>query len=221
MKRALFGISVSLNLLGLLAVSHLLFGDLIREWLNPRDPRVAGGFFDAYPIAAGDIVFLGDSITEGGRWNEMFPDHAVRNRGIGGDRTNEILARLDHILVGPPSMIFINIGTNDLSENVGVDTILENYRLILDRTMAALPDTKVYVQSLFPRAASDRNRVEALNAGIRSISEERGMIYLDLYPNFLGEDGAIKDALTYDGLHLSGAGYQEWQRLLSPYVAGE
>ena len=72
-------------------------------------------FFRQVPIKPGDIVFVGDSLTEGARWDELFPDKPVINRGINADTVNGVLLRLDDIISGKPAKIFLLIGTNDLT----------------------------------------------------------------------------------------------------------
>ena len=75
-------------------------------------------FFTAFPVEPGDVVFLGDSITDEGRWAEMFPNLVVHNHGISADRTDHVLMRLDQVTKGQPGMVFLMIGTNDLGTDV-------------------------------------------------------------------------------------------------------
>ena len=219
MKKVLIGLSVLLNLIVVGLALYLWKGDPVYRFIHPYLSEGALSFFDAYPIHRGDIVVLGDSITAAGHWSEMFPDESIRNRGIGGDRTGDLIARFSSLTDGPADKLFIKIGTNDLGGGVAQETILENYRELLDRLAREIPSTRVYIQSVLPRRLAYRDRVERLNQALSALAKERGLTYIDLYPAFLGEDGSIRDELTYDELHLSGAGYREWQRLLAPYVA--
>ena len=70
--------------------------------------------FEVLPIHSGDIVFLGNSITDGGEWNELLANPRVKNRGISGDRSGWLLDRLDPIVGGHPKKLFLMIGVNDL-----------------------------------------------------------------------------------------------------------
>ena len=92
-------------------------------------------FFRQHPIQAGDIVFVGDSLTDGGRWEEMFPGKPVKNWGINADTTAGVFARLEDIIIGHPSAIFILIGTNDLPwyEYRSDEEILASYKQILEK----------------------------------------------------------------------------------------
>lgn len=219
MKKILVGLSVALNLVAIGCALYLWRGDAFRRFFHPTLTAASVSFFEAYPIRRGDIVVLGDSITAGGQWSELFPGERIRNRGIGGDRTEDLLARFTPLTDGPAEKLFIKIGTNDLGADVRQDKILSNYGELLDQLAREIPSTRVYIQSVLPRAGAYRERVEQLNQALASLAKERGLTYIDLYPAFLGDDGSIRDDLTYDELHLSGAGYREWQRLLAPYVS--
>ena len=105
MKTWICRISVALNVLVLLTA--------LGAWFN-RDYFVRGfldavytarvSFFSSYPPPGDSIVMLGDSITEGGEWVELFPGTPVRNRGIGGDTTTGLLARLAQVTGGEPAI---------------------------------------------------------------------------------------------------------------------
>jgi lysophospholipase L1-like esterase len=71
---------------------------------------------------------------------------------------------------------------------------------------------------VLPRQASFRPKVEALNAQILHLASERALPFIDLYPSFVSPEGGIRKELTYDDLHLSGAGYHKWQELIQPHV---
>ncbi len=172
--------------------------------------------FAATPLAVGDIVFLGDSLTEGAEWNELFPDLPVRDRGISGDTTAGVLQRLGTITSARPAAVFLLIGTNELGPALDPAPSLARQREILARIRRESPDTRVFVQSLLPRAVALRERVESYNAALREICQEAGATWIDLYPGFLAPDGSLRDELTFDELHLNGAGYRRWRELLLP-----
>ena len=70
--------------------------------------------FAKEPVVTGKVMFLGNSITEGGNWGELLGDKSIINRGIGGDVTFGIMKRLDDVVIRRPSKIFILIGINDI-----------------------------------------------------------------------------------------------------------
>lgn len=104
----------------------------------------------AWPKTANDIVFLGNSINDGGEWSELFPDTRLKNRGISGDVTTGVPHRLPNIVESNPSGIFLLIGINDLARGVPPYTVLAHIRLIVSLIHSGSPGTQVYVQSLFP-----------------------------------------------------------------------
>tara|TARA_A100001015_G_C14766833_1_gene623642 strand:- start:104 stop:607 length:504 start_codon:yes stop_codon:yes gene_type:complete len=92
-----------------------------------------------------DVAFIGDSITYAGRWSEFFPYIRVVNRGVGGDKTSDILSRLDSVLSTEPTKAYLMIGINDINQNVSISNVLENYALIVDALLGA--DIEVTIQS--------------------------------------------------------------------------
>lgn len=174
--------------------------------------------FEHFPLSAGDVVMLGDSITEGGLWNEIFPQQPIKNRGIGGDTTTGVLARLEPLISSHPAAIFLKIGTNDLTHGPDRSVSYRQYREIVDRIQKVSPNTNIYLQSLLPRAANMRNDVEAFNREIETIANEKNIVFINLYPAFLAEDGSIIDDITGDELHLNGEGYRIWQQQLQPHM---
>jgi lysophospholipase L1-like esterase len=95
----------------------------------------------------------------------------------------------------------------------------QQYRKIVSTIQAASPTTDIYVQSVLPGAVEFRDEVEAYNREIRTIASDLGVTYIDLYPDFLAPDGSIRDELTLDETHLTGAGYRLWQSLLEPTMS--
>ncbi|MBM4267923.1 MAG: sialate O-acetylesterase [Deltaproteobacteria bacterium] len=220
MRRWIVRLSFALNLAviaGALALFVSLPGLIDRYLVRPNRERLISQFA-SLPVEPGEVVFLGDSITQGGNWNELFPGVPVRNRGIGGDTTRDVLARLDQVVEGKPAQVFLLIGTNDLERGVPIATILQNEDLILTRLREGSPGTQVLLQSVLPRAASWRPQVEELNAGLAVLAEKHGATWIDLYGSFLDADGSIRNDDANDELHLLGPGYTRWRDILMPYV---
>lgn len=214
MKKPL-ALSLAFNLLVAGALVFLGLGPgrgmLMRGFLEGHQARLVSSF-EAFPLVPDDTVFLGDSITEGGPWEELFSDLRVRDRGIGGDTSDGVLRRLEQVTRAEPAKLFLLIGTNDLSRGDSEDEIVANIIEILDRLKQETPDTEVYLQSVLPRAAGYRERIEALNARLAEVALEHGSEWIDLYPRFVDpETGAIRAELSNDDLHLLGPGYTLWR----------
>lgn len=107
-------------------------------------------------VLEGKVLFAGSSLME------MFPieelvkesgsNQIVYNRGVGGFTTTDLLEQMDVCILDlKPSMIFINIGTNDLSNpDITIEQIMDNYRRIIDQIIDRLPETKIYMMAYYP-----------------------------------------------------------------------
>ena len=89
--------------------------------------------FAEMPVTSDDIVFFGNSLTNGGRWHEIFNNPNIKNRGIVGDIVQGLYDRADLILNGQPKKIFLLIGTNDISHHVGADSIAKALDKLITR----------------------------------------------------------------------------------------
>jgi lysophospholipase L1-like esterase len=167
-----------------------------------------------------EVVMIGDSITQGGIWSEMFPGVAIANRGVGGDTTVDVLARLDTVLSTKPEVAFLMIGVNDAARGRSPEEIFASYVQIVDALQGA--GVEVAIQSTIEcRSSTCGSKLEVLrglNARLGALATARGMDYIDL--NGVLADGAgLKPAYTHDGTHLNGAGYRQWVDALSETMA--
>ena len=105
------------------------------------------GHFRLLPNDRGEIVFLGDSITDGCDWSEMFHNPLIKNRGISGDVTQGVLDRLGEVVESKPAKIFLMIGINDLARGLTEKEILANIESIIREVRKKSPETKLYLQS--------------------------------------------------------------------------
>ncbi len=186
--------------------------------------------FEVLPIRSSDIVFLGNSITDGCEWSELFNNPKIKNRGISADRTKWLLKRLDPIVKGKPKKLFLMIGINDLAADVAPETIVANIKKLLNRFAAESPRTKIYVQSILPvngvdiksrfkKHRTQNERVVATNKMLRTLCEGRkNVLYIDLFPALADANGRLDKRYTNDGLHLMGAGYVAWKKAIEKYV---
>lgn len=175
-----------------------------------------------------DVILLGDSITNGCEWFELFGNRHVKNRGINADTSVGVYDRLPSTLAGQPAKVFLLIGTNDLANGAPVDSVARMMERIIARTKELSPRTKLYVQSLLPVndawhifvAHMDKGpKIIALNERYRALCAKEGVTYIDLYSHFKNAgDEKMNPAYTNDGLHLMAAGYQRWGALIEPYI---
>lgn len=171
----------------------------------------------------GKIVFLGNSITEGGNWKRLLKDSTIINRGISGDNTFGMLARIDEVVALKPASLFILIGTNDLSKKIPVEAIIENIFAIVSQVKAGSPKTKIFVQSIFPvnetvekfpAQFNNGSNILIINDQLSRYGERLRYTYVDVYSKLLDDQGRLHKNYTWDGLHLNAAGYQRWVEVL-------
>lgn len=179
--------------------------------------------FEAVPVPKGRVLFLGDSITEGGLWSDLFPELPTTNRGIGGEATYDLLERVD-ATINDPIAVSLLIGTNDLHgprELREVSQIVERTDEIVRRIREAAPDALILLNSLTPRTEHLTAQLQAINVGYRQIAERYDAEYVDLWPAFADDSGVVKPGLTRDNLHLTPAGYLTWVEVLRPYLTND
>lgn len=219
-QRILLFTSVTLNLVVVLFVVGVWARWIpLLQWYFEGRYAERTSLFAEFPVQEGDVVFLGDSITERGPWADMFRSGAVRNHGIGGDTTAGVLKRLDLVTRGRPEAVFLLIGTNDLTKGPDDRTVsYKQYQQIVKRLKRDAPSTKIFLQSLLPRSKEFRSEVEDFNAEIERIALEEGATFLDIYSPFLDEDGSMMNRFSDDEVHLLSLGYTKWRDILRPEV---
>lgn len=183
--------------------------------------------FDLLPVYSSDIIMLGNSLTDGAEWNELFDNCHVKNRGIVGDIIPGFFERLEPILKGQPRKIFIMGGVNDISHGVSADSIVSAMTQVVTTIQARCPKTEIYVQSMLPfnndvrlwKLLKGREQVVVDgNKGLESMCQRLSVTFINLYPLFVGENGKMKPEYTNDGLHLMGGAYLIWRDALLPYI---
>jgi lysophospholipase L1-like esterase len=182
------------------------------------------------------LLFLGDSITAywhtRGRtvWDKVYAPRHAANFGIAGDRTQNLLWRVDHGELDGirPKVVVLLIGTNNTTPNSdgkprnAVSETVEGITAIVNRVRAKLPESKVLLLGIFPRGAKDsreRLAVAEVNRAIAQLDDGRQVRFLDLTGKFLAADGALPKANMPDGLHPSPKGYQIWAEAMEPTLA--
>ncbi len=174
-------------------------------------------FFNKMPVKKGAVIFLGDSLTEAGRWEDIAPELPILNRGISGDISFGVVARLEEIIRHQPKKVFLMIGVNDLKRNVPAAMIIANYHKIIKRIQQESPKTQIYLSSLLP--INDAKLIESFklvkNTDLTNINSElkqlnatyKNVTFVDLYPIIADEKSQLRAEMTPDGIHLEVAAY--------------
>jgi lysophospholipase L1-like esterase len=179
-------------------------------------------FFKKMPDRKHEIVFLGNSITEAGEWQELVPGNVI-NRGISGDVTFGVIARLDEVLSSKPDKIFLLIGINDLKRGLPAQMILKNYQRIIRQVKSISPRTCLILQSILPVNESMINidykritntKVNDVNSQIQQLAVKEKLTFIDLHPVFEDSNHQMNKEYTIDGIHLKMPAYILWVNLL-------
>ena len=194
--------------------------------------------FKKKPIGFNKIVFLGNSITEGGDdWNKRFGVNNIVNRGISGDITEGILSRLNEIIYYKPTAIFLLIGINDIfdnyphKKNINSSQVAKNIIQIAENIHKDCRNTKIFIQTILPvdiqkhmdyndRSLSSYNSemVNQIIAINQLIKGQNNFPVIDLYTVFVDERGLMNETYTTDGVHLNDIGYKSWVEYVNKYV---
>lgn len=214
-----------------------------RGWFERFDQKKALAAKGGYPV-----LFVGDSIThfwesKGAEvWKRHFAegDYKALNIGISGDRTENILWRLQHGQIDglDPKAVVVMIGTNNIGhrqpdQESGYDTFC-GVRAIVDDLEKRCPNAQIIVHTIFPRAAATndqmRIRVDAVNLMIRDWIWYKGVearkkkspaprvLCCDFAGKLVGPDGTLSREMAPDLLHPGPAGYELWANELRPYL---
>ena len=196
--------------------------------------KMVEGFREKNRLAEkGQVVFAGSSLMEmfpveewAGELGEGAPK--VYNRGVGGYRTDDLLPIVDLCVTDlKPRKVFINIGTNDLSDpSRTIDEMIANYEQILAKIEAALPGVRIYLMAYYPinydAAAEDMNeKIAAANEQVRLLAQRRGHTYIDVNDPLKDDQGRLKAEYTIEGMHIKPEGYRAIFPAIVKYILEE
>lgn len=196
----------------------------------PRDPNWVKrheGFVAEAKQGGIDILFMGDSITDFWRnrgsnvWNKYYAPRHAAEFGIGYDRTQNVLWRIEHgELDGiKPKIVMLLIGTNNAgNEDNGkprnsTPEIVEGVTTIVRELRTRLPESKILLFGIFPRGETNdpvREQVKAINAQLAKLDDGKTVKFMDIGSKFLGPDGTLSRDIMPDLLHPNEKGYQIW-----------
>ena len=183
--------------------------------------------FAELPVDSDDIIILGNSLSDNGRWNEAFDDANIKNRGIISDVVQGISDRLELITKGKPKKIFLLIGVNDVSHHLTPDSITTAVEKLIVKIKQQTPTTEIYLQSWLP-INNDFKRYKNMigkemvifhgNVMLEQVARRQGVTWINLFPAFADKEMKLPKHLTNDGLHLNEAGYRIWCQEIAKYI---
>ena len=190
----------------------------------------------------GGILFTGSSLMEQFPVCEMAMSAGIKepvyNRGIGGTTTDDFLREIDTVLLDlQPSKVFINIGTNDMTDRIygdgWKDHLESNYEQILKTAKERIPEAKIYCMAYYPvnhhlpdanewtyGMLKDRtlSNIAEMNGRVKALAEKYGYSYIDVNNGLTDEIGEQKKEFAIDGVHMLAAAYEIVFENLKPYL---
>ena len=195
--------------------------------MTDKEMKIARYREENKTVQCGQIVFAGSSLMEMFPINKLAVEHnehvVIYNRGVGGFVTRELLEVIDVCVLDlKPSRLFINIGTNDLSDSrIPISEVMANYDKIITVIENSFPEIEIYFMAYYPvnyEAAAEymkeclkiRNneKITAANLEVRKLAVKHGQKYVDINNNLKDEQGRLKAEYTIEGMHINESGYR-------------
>ncbi|MCU1470587.1 MAG: hypothetical protein JWQ39_1736 [Glaciihabitans sp.] len=162
------------------------------------------------------ILFVGDSITAGGNWQQWFPDYDVHVETSPDDATDRLNERLPAVTELQPENLAILIGGNDFGLSRSVEYVVRSIEYFLAIVRQNVPGSRTLVQSILPRGKEFADDIRDANRHLRQYAQNVHAQYLDLWPAMATDEGELRPEFTTDRLHLTTEGYEAWLGELRP-----
>jgi len=175
-----------------------------------------------------DIAFIGDSITQGWEgagknvWTNFYGSRKCINLGVGGDRTQHVLWRFEQGQLDglKPKAAVVMIGTNNSNKDDNTEgEILAGVTAIINQIRARLPETKIILLGIFPRAktfSTQRGKILQVNQALEKLADNKTIYWVDIGSQLIEADGSISTGMMRDALHPGERGYQIWAEAIEP-----
>ena len=210
-------------------------------WRLEKEKMVEGFRAKNQLCEKGQIVFAGSSLMEMfpvEEWASELGEDAPKlyNRGVGGYRTDDMLPIVDLCVTDlQPRKVFINIGTNDLSDpDLPMETMIQRYDEILTRIEAAVPGVRIYLMAYYPinyEAATEdmkpgllirtNEKIAAANGLVEKLAAKHGQRYIDVNDPLKDDMGRLKAEYTIEGMHIKPEGYRAIFPAIVKYIMEE
>lgn len=173
-----------------------------------------------------DLLFVGDSITEGwpaSLWDKYFAPYKAANFGIGGDQTGNLLWRLENGEIDKlqPKAVVLMIGVNNFGLNDETpDEVFLGVKAVTEKLRDTFPEAKILLNGIFPYQETAqspmRARISKANQLIKTLHDGKRIFFHDYGHLMLQEDGSISPEIMPDFLHPAEAGYRIWADAMMP-----
>ena len=179
-----------------------------------------------------NIVFYGDSITEGYNVKEFYDEFRVVNSGISGNTTEDLINRIDRDLYNyNPSTVIIQIGTNDIRASIKDEDIIKNLKSIIKGIRKNRKNASILIESIYPinremdvdywkdvNTDYNNKHITKLNKEIKELCKKEHIKYIDIYSKLLDDNNNLKETYSKEGLHLTDLGYYKVTKIIKEYL---
>lgn len=179
-----------------------------------------------------NIVFFGDSITEGYNVKEFYDEFRVVNSGISGNTTEDLINRIDRDLYNyNPSTVIIQIGTNDIRASIKDEDIIKNLKTIIKGIRKNRKNASILIESIYPinremdeeywkdvNPDYNNKHITKLNKEIKELCKKEHIKYIDIYSKLLDDNKNLKEVYSKEGLHLTDLGYYKVTKIIKEYL---
>ena len=187
---------------------------------------------DSIKVQDENIVFFGDSITEGYNVKEFYDEYRVVNSGISGNTTNDLINRIDSDLYDyNPSVVIIQIGTNDIRASIKDEEIINNIKKIIKGIRKNRKNASILIESIYPLNREmdteywngvnedyNNKHIIKLNKDIKKLCKIEHIKYIDVYSSLLDDNKNLKEVYSKEGLHLTDLGYYKVTKIIKKYL---
>ncbi len=205
--------------------------DMLNEWwsVNWWLPRHLQKLEEVKTKKNAQVVFIGDSITQGWEkegfnvWNHNYAKYNAVALGFGGDRTENVLWRLQHGEVDGlnPKVAVLMFGTNNTGHRQEKpEFTAAGIKRNIDELQQRLPNTKILLLAVFPRDEKPDGELRQINNGVNAIisgfADNKKIFFLDINQSFLDANGVLPKTIMPDLLHPNEQGYEIWAKAIEP-----
>ena len=187
---------------------------------------------DKIKVQDENIVFFGDSITEGYNVKEFYDEYRVVNSGISGNTTNDLINRIDSDLYDyNPSVVIIQIGTNDIRASIKDEEIINNLKTIIKGIRKNRKNASILIESIYPLNRDmdaeywndvnpdyNNKHIIKLNNDIKELCKKESIKYIDIYTSLLDNNKNLKEVYSKEGRHLTDLGYYKVTRIIKKFL---
>ncbi len=194
------------------------------EGETPQGDMIQGSSSDTSPVAPSssydnlfsDSIFIGDSITEGLSAYELIDESRIISKK--GFTVKKAKAELKRVVRVKPERVFIQLGLNDMLYGISSEKYVSDYQDLVHAIQDNLPDTKIYLQSIFPVSAkveiekpllSNKN-IDEFNQVLSKMCDEQGTCFIDVSSLVKDDNGRLNENYSSDGIHLKFKAYGLW-----------